>query len=220
MDIPNLSNLDLPKKEQKILEAAIAVFSEKGFSAATTSEIAKNAGIAEGTIFRYFKTKKDILRGILIHTINIVSGKLVLGSIEKIVQNAEDKDLRSILKEILYDRVKFADSIFPMARIILTEALYHEDVRDAMYENVIAKAKIIFKGFCEKMVEQGMIRDDIDHEAILRAILGNMLVLVIQNKFFADKFGIIDLDKEFDKAIDILLNGIAVQNSKIDKSQK
>lgn len=217
MDMPDLSNLDLPEKELKILEAAIGVFSEKGFSAATTSEIAKSAGIAEGTVFRYFKTKKDILRGILIHTINIVSGKLILGSIEKIVQNAEDKDLRSILKEIVYDRVKLVDSIFPMARIILTEALYHEDVRTAMYENVITKAVILFKGFCEKMAERGMMRSDIDCEAVIRSIAGNMLLLVIQNKFFGDKFEKFDLDKEFDKAIDILLNGIAVQNTKLDE---
>ncbi len=61
MEPLDLSSLNLPEKEQRILEAAIAVFSEKGFSAATTSEIAKNAGVAEGTIFRYFKTKKDIL---------------------------------------------------------------------------------------------------------------------------------------------------------------
>lgn len=213
MDIPDLSNLDLPEKEQRILEASIKVFSEKGFSAATTNEIAKNAGVAEGTIFRYFKTKKDILRGILIHTINIISGKLVVGSIEKIIQNSEDKDIRCVLKEILYDRMKLIDSFFPMARVLFTEALFHEDVRDAIYENIILRALAMFKGFSQKMIEKGEMRSDIESEAILRAILGNMFVLIIQNKLFADKFEITDMDKEFDKVIDILLNGIANRNS-------
>ena len=53
-DIPDFG---LPEKEEKILKSAIKIFSEKGFSASTTSEIAKDAGVAEGTIFRYFKTK-------------------------------------------------------------------------------------------------------------------------------------------------------------------
>ncbi|MHB8066249.1 MAG: TetR/AcrR family transcriptional regulator, partial [Ruminiclostridium sp.] len=57
----DLSELDLPDKEKRILEAAIQISNEKGFSSATTSEIAKRAGVAEGTIFRYFKTKHDIL---------------------------------------------------------------------------------------------------------------------------------------------------------------
>lgn len=45
-------------KQLSILEAAIDVFAEKGFSAAATSEIAQRAGVAEGTIFRYYRTKK------------------------------------------------------------------------------------------------------------------------------------------------------------------
>lgn len=45
-------------KQISILEAAIEIFSDKGFSAASTSEIAQKAGVAEGTIFRYYKTKK------------------------------------------------------------------------------------------------------------------------------------------------------------------
>lgn len=45
-------------KQIAILEAAIEIFSDKGYSAAATSEIAQKAGVAEGTIFRYYKTKR------------------------------------------------------------------------------------------------------------------------------------------------------------------
>lgn len=48
----------LTPKQISILHAAIEVFSEKGYAAAATSEIAQKAGVAEGTIFRYYKTKK------------------------------------------------------------------------------------------------------------------------------------------------------------------
>ena len=57
-DDVHFENSKLNEKEQKILNAACLVFSQKGYSSATTSEIAKWAGVAEGTIFRYFKTKK------------------------------------------------------------------------------------------------------------------------------------------------------------------
>ena len=90
----DLTKLNLPEKEQKILEAAIDVFSERGFSGATTSEIAKRAGIAEGTIFRYFKTKKDILRGILIQMLNMAGEPIIIEGVRKILLNAENKDLR------------------------------------------------------------------------------------------------------------------------------
>jgi AcrR family transcriptional regulator len=50
--------LGLTNTQKKIIDAAIKVFSEKGFEGATTSEIAQEAGVAEGTIFRHFSTKK------------------------------------------------------------------------------------------------------------------------------------------------------------------
>lgn len=52
-------------KQKKILIAAIDAFSEKGYAATSTSEIAKLAGVAEGTIFRHYKTKKNLLLTLL-----------------------------------------------------------------------------------------------------------------------------------------------------------
>ncbi|HHI96824.1 MAG TPA: TetR/AcrR family transcriptional regulator [Thermodesulfatator atlanticus] len=48
-------------KEEKILQAAIKVFAQKGFFNARISEIAKEAGVADGTIYLYFRSKYDLL---------------------------------------------------------------------------------------------------------------------------------------------------------------
>lgn len=48
-------------KHKKILKAAVKVFAEKGFYNARVSEIAKEADVADGTIYLYFKNKDDIL---------------------------------------------------------------------------------------------------------------------------------------------------------------
>lgn len=48
-------------KYQRILEAAITVFAEQGFFQSTIAQIAKEAGVADGTIYLYFKNKDDIL---------------------------------------------------------------------------------------------------------------------------------------------------------------
>lgn len=45
---------------ERIVHAALALFQSKGFEATTTKEIARTAGIAEGTVFNYFRTKDDI----------------------------------------------------------------------------------------------------------------------------------------------------------------
>ena len=56
-----------PKSEDKrnaILEAATRLFAERGLTAAPTSEISKQAGVAEGTLFTYFKTKDDLINAL------------------------------------------------------------------------------------------------------------------------------------------------------------
>jgi len=56
-----------PKSEDKrnaILDAATHLFAERGLTAAPTSEISKQAGVAEGTLFTYFKTRTDLINAL------------------------------------------------------------------------------------------------------------------------------------------------------------
>ncbi|MGD9350414.1 MAG: TetR/AcrR family transcriptional regulator, partial [Desulfobacterales bacterium] len=48
-------------KYHQILEAAVKVFARQGFHQSTVAQIAKEAGVADGTIYLYFKNKDDIL---------------------------------------------------------------------------------------------------------------------------------------------------------------
>jgi TetR/AcrR family transcriptional regulator, fatty acid metabolism regulator protein len=50
-----------PEKPQQIIEAAVRVFARKGYFNSRVSDIAREAGIAAGTIYLYFRTKEDIL---------------------------------------------------------------------------------------------------------------------------------------------------------------
>ena len=45
---------------KRIVTAALSLFQTRGFDATTTKAIARKAGIAEGTVFNYFRTKEDI----------------------------------------------------------------------------------------------------------------------------------------------------------------
>ena len=53
-------------KQQKIVETAIKMFAEKGYANTPTSEIAKKAGVAEGTIFRHYGTKDNLLLSVIL----------------------------------------------------------------------------------------------------------------------------------------------------------
>ena len=53
--------------KEKILEAAYSCFSRKGYFGTTTREIAQTAGVSEVTLFRLFKSKKELFREVLIN---------------------------------------------------------------------------------------------------------------------------------------------------------
>jgi TetR/AcrR family transcriptional regulator, fatty acid metabolism regulator protein len=58
---PSIETLTDENKQARILKAALQVFADKGYNAATMSEIASVANVAEGTIYTYFENKNDLL---------------------------------------------------------------------------------------------------------------------------------------------------------------
>lgn len=58
-----VSEAHLEARRQSILDAAASVFSRKGLEAATMAEIATEAGISPGAIYRYFHNKEELARG-------------------------------------------------------------------------------------------------------------------------------------------------------------
>src|SRR5215510_8357045 len=63
-------------KRERILAAAERVFARRGFFAARVSEIAKDAGVADGTIYLYFRSKDDLLICLFEHRMKQVNDAL------------------------------------------------------------------------------------------------------------------------------------------------
>ncbi len=63
-----VSDAHLEARRQSILAAATKLFTQKGISAATMAEIADEAGISPGAIYRYFENKEELARGCMNHS--------------------------------------------------------------------------------------------------------------------------------------------------------
>ncbi len=74
----------LPEKRRRIIEAAVWVFARKGYFGARVSEIARRAGIADGTIYLYFRSKEDILVSLFdeVMSEHVHKGRLELEAVE------------------------------------------------------------------------------------------------------------------------------------------
>ncbi|MFN4151411.1 MAG: TetR/AcrR family transcriptional regulator [Candidatus Sericytochromatia bacterium] len=187
--------------QEKVMLAAEKIFGEKGFHAGTTKEIAEEAGVAEGTIFKYFKSKKDLLIGIV--------GPIVTKNAQSIIYSRKDEPIRDILVWIARDRVKFLKSIFPVMKVVLFEGQIDNTFRQTLFQEITSNvAKHLETLFAEK-IKKGEIKSDLDPFIITRTfmpfVFGTALINEISNGAFFEPLGI---DNTIPQSIDIFLKGI------------
>ena len=194
-------------KEQDILEAAIKVFSEKGFSASTTNEIAKEAGVAEGTIFRYFKTKKEILKKVMIKLITAFAEEFVIVRLKKVIKDNKDKNERDLLKALFKDRFDIIVKNWDMIKIVFTEVQYHEDLRNVFIQNFAVRGKQLMGEFYEECVARGVFKN-YDSTLVLRSFVGIFGMYMIQRQV-APELLLMEDDKQIDMMVDMILYGIS-----------
>jgi len=147
----NDEEVKLSDKQAKILEAAIEMFAEKGYAATSTSEIAKRAGVAEGTIFRHYKTKKDLLLAIVTPTVTKVVAPFLLKDFIKEVFDNESQSYEDFIRKLIKNRYEFMRKHLPLIRIFWQEIAFHADIKKqfqlVFVENVYLKFKSIVEHF-------------------------------------------------------------------------
>lgn len=193
--------------QEKILEAAIKIFSEKGYSAATTSEIAREAQVAEGTIFRYFPKKKDLLHGIVLKAIDIFGEIIAFSSLEKVIEESRKKPIEDLLKGIALDRVQLFEKYLPYIKVILYEIQFHEDVRKIFIEKLANRGIEIGKRIFEERRKTGEVKD-VNSLIAVRSFVGMIIMMLLQRQFIPEKSDVESLEEEINTVIDIFLHGI------------
>lgn len=153
------------EKYQRILEAAVSVFAKKGFYQSTISQIAREAGVADGTIYLYFKNKDDIL----VQFLNYKTKQVFSGFRESVdkADNSIDK-LRNLVRRHLEEFQRDRD----MA--VVYQALAHQNnklIQDYIRE--MSKMYLDIVGeIVERGQEEGTMRRDLYLGLVKQFILG------------------------------------------------
>jgi TetR/AcrR family transcriptional regulator len=101
-----LSSVD---RRRQLIEAAMDLFSRKGFAGTTTKEIALAAGVSEAIIFRHFATKRDLYTAIIEHNLHSAGAKQVLAGLDGCMKRRDDEGLfRMIAREVIEEHRKDA----------------------------------------------------------------------------------------------------------------
>ena len=185
-------------KRERILAAAERVFARRGFFAARVSEIAKDAGVADGTIYLYFDGKEDLLITIFReHT------RSYLRSLEQQMANinpAEDRlrtAVRHHLETLGRDRSLAVVSPVELRHRLKFMSLFsQQEVRD--YLNVIRK-------IVEHGQESGAFRRNVHPQLAAKAIFG-VLDEMVTSWILSEKD--YDLGAQSEQVADLILTGL------------
>lgn len=182
-----------------ILESARKVFAQKGFADATMDEIAAAAGLAKGTLYLYFESKRDVY----LKTLQCGSAEL-LEQVKTNMQAAEG--LRTKIRSFLATRAKYAEENRDFYKIYLTEfsnvthpASINEEFRDLHRRQVQTLGQALRDG-----IERGEIRQ-VDIEATAFTIQDMARSLITRRLLGWSETGV---EEDIDFLCDLIWRGI------------
>lgn len=124
------NNEKLTPKMQDILEASLLLFAEKGYSNTSTKDISRAADVAEGTIFKHFGSKENLLYASILPILSQSLEDLIPADFLKNQEKLNELSFSEFLRYVLPERINFAGNNLKIWKIFLTEYLYQETMRD------------------------------------------------------------------------------------------
>lgn len=195
-------------KQSRIFESAIEVFAEKGYSASSTSEIAQRAGVAEGTIFRHYKTKKDLLLSIVAPAMVKLIAPFVLREFRDVFKT-DYATFDQFLNAMIENRIEFLEKNRSLFKIMVQELPFHPDLQDQLLKFVLPKVKERFEKVFSKFQAERQIAD-LPIATLMRLAASALMGYVLFRTFYGMRDGA-DWDdrQERQATIDFIRKGLA-----------
>ncbi|MBN2099704.1 MAG: TetR/AcrR family transcriptional regulator [Dehalococcoidia bacterium] len=117
-------------RRQQILDAALTVFSRKGYGEATIPDIAREAGVAVGTIYNYYPSKRDIL-------ISVLASRVLSEPFLKLMEQSPEVDDKAFLRALVQDRLTMLSQNADKFLFMVGEVYRDQDLRRQWVQEVV-----------------------------------------------------------------------------------
>jgi TetR/AcrR family transcriptional regulator, fatty acid metabolism regulator protein len=199
---------DRSSKYNRILEAAVKVFARQGFRQSTVAQIAKEAGVADGTIYLYFKNKDDIL----IHFFSFKAKQVFDRFREEVARGADSLEkLRNLIRVHLGEFQRDPDmAVVYQIETHQSRRLAEEQIREMgkMYRDIISD-------IVEEGQQEGLMRRDLYLSLVKRFILGAVEETIGTWLHSGRSY---DLVSMADPLVDLFIKGIGMPEHMAEKT--
>lgn len=154
-------------KYNQIIEAAVKVIAENGYHGSQISKIAKAAGVADGTIYLYFKNKEDILVSVFEEKMGQFIEKIARSTSEK--KNAKEK-LQTLI-EMHFGQLSVNYYLAIVTQLELRQSNYSLRLQ---INNVLKPYLTVIDNIVKEGIEEEIFRNDLNIPLVRQMIFGTL----------------------------------------------
>jgi TetR/AcrR family fatty acid metabolism transcriptional regulator len=192
-----------PDKPQQIIEAAVRVFARKGYYNSRVSDIAREAGIAAGTIYLYFKTKDDIL-------VTLFRDKMAefVGALRKAI--AGEPDAASKVRRLVSLHFRMLEENPDLAEVVQVELRQGQKFFRGASSQEIGAYFALIGSVLEEGVAERRFRSDLPVKVATKMLFGAMDQMATSWVLGKRGYQLVDTA---DAVAEIFLQGVAARTS-------
>ena len=193
-------------RRRQILEAALKVFSTKGFHKATNKDIAQAAGgISPGLIYWYFKDKEDLFLSIIRERATIFQ----LADHPERLMDLPPREGLALIGRTYLSIFKVPGNV-AIVRILVAEAIRFPQIAEMFYKQAASRFLGLLSRYLQHQVDLGRLRPH-DTAIAARSFLGMFVINVVAREIMHDPSAIATSDEQLVATVlNIFLGGLEV----------
>lgn len=217
-DIPSSPIEQTHKRERRkearpgeLLDAALDLFVEKGFSATRVEEVAARAGVSKGTLFLYFQSKEDLFKAVVRENI---ANKFPTWQEEFLSFEGTSSEMLRYAMTSWWDRIGKTRAS-GITKLVMSEAQNFPEIAAFYQDEVIKPGNAMIRRILERGVQNGEFRD-IDLEQAVHIVVAPMIFLMMWKHSMgacAASAKIVDPEQFIHMQVDVLLHGVTAQRT-------
>ena len=183
-----LKEADYPKGKKKIMQAAVDLISTKSYNGTSTLQIAKHAGLSQATLFKYSKTKEDLLTAILHPVVPGLFGRFFE---ELLALNTTEEKVHYLV----HNRMAYLKKNRALMKIILQEIFSNKKLRkEQLYIWNTLQDKLL--RLHKELIKDSRVNPELTIPQMVRICVGPLLGYFAQLYIVGDNSEIRDKDLE------------------------
>lgn len=165
------------ERRQQILQIAMRLFSERGFSGTTTKEIANGAGVSEAMVFRHFANKDELYSAILDYK---VCNRDFQKPFDLLAEKIAAKDDFGVFYTLAFNALENHSKDADFSRLMLHSALENHDLARMFFESFVTDIYKFLSVYIRQRQKDGVFRK-VEPRVVIRAFIGMFYYHALNN---------------------------------------